>query len=388
MVRKRTKYSDTFKAEAVKMVIDGSRPIATVANELDINPGTLGVWVNKYRDAHPIEEDPLTPAERIQFRELQAENRELRMKNEFLGKSGVLLCPGVSVISKYEFIDGEKANYPVTKMCLWAGVSKSGYYDWRKRPLSATAERREELAVDVRKVFDASDGTYGHRRVHAELGRKKNRCRLELVRRVMVEGDMVACQPRPYRRTTDPDGTPSTADLVDRDFTAAEPGVKLVGDITYIRTWEGWVYLATVIDCFSKMVVGFAMADHMRTGLVIDALQAAIDAGGIQSNAIFHSDHGAQYTSEEFKAFLASNDMVGSMGKTGVCWDNAMAESFFASLKNEFVYRTVFPTRRKAVSGIAHWIEIWYNRSRLHSGIGYRTPVEVHDSYRDETRAA
>jgi transposase InsO family protein len=165
-------------------------------------------------------------------------------------------------------------------------------------------------------------------------------------------------------------------------------GVKLVGDITYIRTWEGWVYLATVIDCFSKMVVGFAMADHMRTGLVTDALQAAIDAGGIQSNAIFHSDHGAQYTSEEFKAFLASNDMVGSMGKTGVCWDNAMAESFFASLKNEFVYRTVFPTRRKAVSGIAHWIEIWYNRSRLHSGIGYRTPVEVHDSYRDEARAA
>jgi putative transposase len=223
------------------------------------------------------------------------------------------------VISKYEFIDGEKANYPVTKMCLWAGVSKSGYYDWRKRPLSATAERREELAVDVRKVFDASDGTYGHRRVHAELGRKKIAAGLELVRRVMVEGDMVACQPRPYRRTTDPDGTPSTADLVDRDFTAAEPGVKLVGDITYIRTWEGWVYLATVIDCFSKMVVGFAMADHMRTGLVIDALQAAIDAGGIQSNAIFHSDHGAQYTSEEFKAFLASNDMVGSMGKTGVC---------------------------------------------------------------------
>ena len=292
------------------------------------------------------------------------------------------------MISKYEFIDGEKANYPVTKMCLWAGVSKSGYYDWRKRPLSATAERREELAVDVRKVFDASDGTYGHRRVHAELGRKKIAAGLELVRRVMVEGDMVACQPRPYRRTTDPDGTPSTADLVDRDFAAAEPGVKLVGDITYIRTWEGWVYLATVIDCFSKMVVGFAMADHMRTGLVTDALQAAIDAGGIQSNAIFHSDHGAQYTSEEFKAFLASNDMVGSMGKTGVCWDNAMAESFFASLKNEFVYRTVFPTRRKAVSGIAHWIEIWYNRSRLHSGIGYRTPVEVHDSYRDKARAA
>ncbi|MBK7322595.1 MAG: IS3 family transposase [Candidatus Microthrix sp.] len=293
MVRKRTKYSDTFKAEAVKMVIDGSRPIATVANELDINPG-YPVWVNKYRDAHPDRGGPFDPAERIQFRELQAENRELRMKTSSW-KSGVLLCPGVSVISSTSSSTARRRT-TWSPRCVCGRGSKSGYYDWRKRPLSATAERREELAVDVRKVFDASDGTYGHRRVHAELGRKKIAAGLELVRRVMVEGDMVACQPRPYRRTTDPDGTPSTADLVDRDFTAAEPGVKLVGDITYIRTWEGWVYLATVIDCFSKMVVGFAMADHMRTGLVTDALQAAIDAGGIQSNAIFHSDHGAQYT--------------------------------------------------------------------------------------------
>ncbi|MGB3030123.1 MAG: DDE-type integrase/transposase/recombinase, partial [Candidatus Microthrix parvicella] len=160
---------------------------------------------------------------------------------------------------------------------------------------------------------------YGHRRVHAQLGRDNVAAGPELVRRVLVEGNMVACPPRPYRNTTDPDGSAGADDLVGRDFTARAPGVKFVGDITYIRTWEGWVYLATVIDCYSKMVVGFAMADHMRTGLVTDALQAAIDAGGIQSNAIFHSDHGAQYTSEEFKAFLASNDMVGSMGKTGVC---------------------------------------------------------------------
>ena len=221
--------------------------------------------------------------------------------------------------SKYEFIDGEKANYPIVKMCEWAGVSKSGFYDWRGRPASATTERRAELAVDVREIFDASDGTYGHRRVHAQLGRDNVAAGPELVRRVMVEGNMVACQPRPYRNTTDPDGSAGADDLVGRDFTARAPGVKFVGDITYIRTWQGWVYLATVIDCYSKMVVGFAMADHMRTGLVTDALQVAIDAGGIAPNAVFHSDRGSQYTSDDFKAFLDTNGMVGSMGQTGVC---------------------------------------------------------------------
>jgi putative transposase len=229
------------------------------------------------------------------------------------------------VSSKYELIDGEKANYPVTKMCLWAGVSRSGFYEWRDRPASATAERRADLETKIRKIFDAFDETYGHRRVHAQLARDGVEAGLELVRKVMVENNMVSCQPRPYRTTTDPDGTPGALDLVSRDFTATEPGVKLVGDITYIRTWEGWVYLATVIDCYSKMVVGFAMADHMRTGLITDALQAAVDAGGIQPNAIFHSDRGSQYTSEHFKAFLVSNGMVGSMGATGVSVNRPIA---------------------------------------------------------------
>ncbi len=135
--------------------------------------------------------------------------------------------------SKYEFIDGEKASYPVVRMCLWSGVSKSGFYDWRDRPDSATTERRADLAVKVREIFDASDGTYGHRRVHAQLGRDNVAAGLELVRRVMVEGNMIACQPRPYKNTTDPDGSAGVEDLLGRDFTAPAPGVKLVGDITY-----------------------------------------------------------------------------------------------------------------------------------------------------------
>lgn len=200
---------------------------------------------------------------------------------------------------------------------------------------------------------------------------------------------LVACQPRPYKVTTigDPDVS-GPADLCKRDFSAQAPGTKLVGDITYVRTWAGWVYLATVIDVYSRMVIGYAMADHMRTSLVVDALDMARRDSDLVDDCIFHSDRGSQYTSDELQAYLNTHDMRGSMGRTGVCWDNAMAESFFASLKNEFVHRTVFPTRQKAIAGISNWIEIRYNRKRLHSGIGYRTPIEAHNAYVPDKVAA
>lgn len=291
--------------------------------------------------------------------------------------------------SKYEFIDGEKANYPIVKMCLWANVSKSGFYEWRNRPASATTERRDSLRVRIVEIFDENDQTYGYRRVHEQLANEGVEAGPELVRSIMREAGLVACQPRPYKVTTLADaGQPGPADLCQRDFTAPAPGVKLVGDITYIRTWAGWVYLATVIDCYSRMVIGYAMADHMRTSLVTDALDMARHNSDLAKDCIFHSDRGSQYTSDDFADYLDEHDMRGSMGRTGVCWDNALAESFFASLKNEFVHRTVFPTRRKAIDAIAHWIEIRYNRKRLHSGIGYRTPLEAHNAYDSESVAA
>ena len=290
--------------------------------------------------------------------------------------------------SKYEFIDGEKANYPIVKMCRWANVSRAGFYEWRGRAASATAERRVALSVEIRRIFADSDDTYGYRRVHEQLQRERIEAGPELVRAIMRVEGLVACQPKPYKVTTLADGTDGPADLVCRDFTATAPGTKLVGDITYIRTWAGWVYLATVIDCYSRMVIGWAMADHMRTGLITDALDAARGNYTLSVNCIFHSDRGSQYTSTDFADYLKEHEMRGSMGRTGVCWDNAMAESFFASLKNELVYRTVFPTRKKAIDSIASWIEIRYNRKRLHSAIGYRTPWEAHISYNTEKQTA
>jgi putative transposase len=285
------------------------------------------------------------------------------------------------VSSIYEFIDGEKAHYPIVKMCDWSEVSRSGFYEWRERPASTTAERRAALGVDVKRVFDTSNGTYGYRRVHAVLTREGIEAGPELVRSIMRQLELVACQPRPYRQTTIAGKAAATPDRLGGVFSAEAPGTRLVGDITYIPTWQGWLYLATVIDCHTKAVVGWSMADHLRASLVGDALRMAHGNIDIVEDCVFHSDRGTQYTSAEYRELLENYKILPSVGRTGVCWDNALAESFFASLKNEMVHRTVFPTRRHARRAVAHYIEVWYNRRRLHSGLGYRTPQEVYDEF-------
>ncbi len=267
-------------------------------------------------------------------------------------------------------------------MCAWSGVSTSGYYEWRARPNSATAERRGRLKTMIEEIFHANHETYGHRRVHAVLARSGERCSPELVRQLMRDLGLRACQPRPWRpTTTEADRRHRIPDLVGRDFTAAAPGTKFVGDVTYIPTWEGFLYLATVVDCFSRKVVGWAMADHYRTPLVAAALDMAAANMDIQPNAVFHSDRGSNYTALDFGRKLTSMGMRQSVGRTGVCWDNALAESFFGSLKNEWLNRYEFATRAKARREVVRYIEGFYNRRRLHSSLGYRTPQEVEDEY-------
>ncbi|WP_280205979.1 IS3 family transposase [Nocardia cyriacigeorgica] len=212
------------------------------------------------------------------------------------GKIGGLLREEAPVTVKYAFIASEEGNYAVVDMCRWAGVSRSGFYDWRSRKPSATARWREILEAEVRFCFDHSDSTYGYRRVHAQLARWGTQVDPDTVRKIMRELGLVPCQPRPFRPVTTIAGDAADLpDLVARDFTADAPGRKLVGDITYIRTWEGWLYLATVLDCYSKKVIGYAMADHMRTELVTDALRMAIRNLPIMvEGTIFHSDRGSQ----------------------------------------------------------------------------------------------
>jgi putative transposase len=285
------------------------------------------------------------------------------------------------VSDKFEFIDAEDAanatnpepTLPIVKMCALLDVSRSGFYEWRNRPASATTQRREELKLYIVKSFEDSDGTYGYRRVHADLVDWDVPCGPELVRTLMRELGLEPCQPKPWRFClTDNDGqSVAIPDLVQRDFTAEAPGLKMVGDITYIPTWEGWVYLATVIDCYTKAVVGWAMDDNYKTPLIEKAIAMAAGNHRLADDAIFHSDRGSNYTSSQFAQTLKKHGLRQSVGRTGICYDNAMAESFFAALKNERVHRTQYPTR--AYRDIARYIELRYNSRRRHSGLDYRT---------------
>lgn len=284
---------------------------------------------------------------------------------------------------KFGFIEAERAETegllpPVDRMCALLEVSKSGYYEWRGRPPSEAARRRELLADKVRALFEAFHRTYGYRRVHAELVRGGERVGRGLVAKLMAEMGLVPLQPRPFRRTTEPDpDAAETVDLVKRDFSADRPGSKVVGDITYIRTWQGWLYLATLIDCATREVVGHAIADHMRTDLILAALDMAARNGRLEPGCIMHSDRGSQYTSGDYRKKLGELGLRHSVGRRGQCWDNALAESFFATLKNERVYQMVYPTKKGAAADIAQWIELFYNHRRIHSALGYRTPHEV-----------
>jgi len=303
------------------------------------------------------------------------------------------------VTEKFEFIDAEYVAYQesddeyvpsIVMLCRWMEVSRSGFYEWRSAPESATAKRRGILALIVRKSFDESDETYGYRRVHADLVAGGVAAGPELVRSIMRELGLEACQPRPWRVSlTEGDGQEhAIPDLVQRDFTAAAPGEKMVGDITYIPTWEGWLYLATVIDCHTKEVIGWATDDNYKTPLIEKAIGMAARNYSLADKAIFHSDRGSNYTSQQFAGALAKHNLRHSVGRTGICYDNAMAESFFAALKNERVHRTQYPTREHARRDVVRYIEFWYNSKRRHSGLQYRSPKQVREEYLERQSAA
>lgn len=276
-------------------------------------------------------------------------------------------------------------------MCAQLSVPRSTFYAWARRAgtVRATAARRAELSALVRRVFDEHRRTYGCRRIARVLNRWGVPVSVGLVADLMREQGLQVVQPRAWRRTTLPgDRAAPPADLIARDFTAAAPGQRLVGDITYLRTGQGWLYLAVVLDLATRMVVGWQTGDHLRTSLVLDPMTMARDGGHLPAGAVFHSDRGCQYTSAEFAAWCARNNVSRSAGRTGVCWDNAAAESFFATLKNEMYYQHAFPTRAKARFAVAEYIETFYNRKRLHSTLGYRTPAEVLTDHRRTSAAA
>jgi putative transposase len=284
-------------------------------------------------------------------------------------------------VSRYWFIAVEKADHSVVRLCRVLGVAKSAFYAWQKHQLSARARLDEQLTNEIKAIYDASRCTYGAPRVHAVLRNRGQRVGRKRVARLMRTAGIIGRTPRRFRRTTIADPSTQVQDLVQRQFDPTEPNQLWLSDITYIRTWEGWLYLAVVLDAYSRKVVGWALADHMRTELVTAALQMALLSRQPAPGLVCHSDRGSQYTSAAYRDLLGQRGLRHSVGQPGTCWDNAVAESFFATLKKELIYLHVWPTRQSARTAIFAFIEGWYNRVRLHSTLNYESPHLYEEDY-------
>ncbi len=284
-------------------------------------------------------------------------------------------------MSKFRLIEAEKANHPISLMCAMLGVSRSGYHAWRSRPPSDRALSDAWLLERIREIHHSNRGVYGAPRVHAELrlahGIRVGRKRVE---RVMRQTGLTGLVPKRRGRTTiRVPGVRVADDLVQRQFAPTAPNVLWVADITYLRTWEGWLYLTVVQDAFSRRIVGWSMAGHMRAELVVNALEMAIARRRPEAGLIHHSDQGSQFVSLAFGQAATKAGIARSMGSRGDCWDNAVAESFFATLKKELIHRRSWPTREELRREVFDYIEIFYNATRRHSTLGMLSPARYEE---------
>ena len=273
-------------------------------------------------------------------------------------------------------------------MCR-AGVSRSGYYAWRKAVPSQHRRRDEVLIVVLRHLHTEARGNPGVRRLRAGLAAAGHRVGHKRVYRLMRLAGLRGRHPKSWKRTTVHGEQPVAApDLIGRSFTADEANQRWCGDITYVKTWTGWAYVATVIDLYSRAIVGYAVADHMRTSLVTDALDMAIANRTPPAGVIFHSDRGTQYTSGEFDTYCTKAGIRRSLGRTGICYDNAVSESTFATYKKELIHTRPWPDLKNLTTATIDWIENYFNTVRRHSTLGYLTPREYELGYREINQLA
>jgi transposase InsO family protein len=285
---------------------------------------------------------------------------------------------------KFEFI-ADQANekaFPIDYMCRMLEVSRQGFYQWKNRGPSQHDRDDSTLRRKIAAIFEHHKKRYGVRRVHAELLRSGVRVAYKRVQRLMREMGLVSVHPRPWRKTTIASATASELpDLVGRRFSPDAPNTTWFGDITYVHTWDGWAYIASVIDGHSRKVIGWDVADHMRTDLVTNALAMALEQRRPDDGVVFHADRGSQYTSREFVAFCSERGVRNSVGRTGICYDNAAAESFWATLKKEFIHLHPFDTVARLRRETFEYIEGYYNTRRIHSALGYLTPTEYEERF-------
>lgn len=278
---------------------------------------------------------------------------------------------------KYAFIAAHVAAFPMRLMCRALGVSRSGYYAWRGRPVSRRSRENEELLEKIKSVHKKSKERYGSPRVHNQLLADGESCGRGRVARLMSANGICAKQKRKFVVTTDSKhDMPVAENILDREFSVEEPNKVWLSDITYIPTDEGWLYLAGVVDLCSRTAVGWSMGDSLEKELVMDALKMAIGRRRPGAGLLHHSDRGSQYASEAYRTLLDDYGMKMSMSRKGNCWDNAVMESFFGTLKRELIHHRRYRTRAEARKDIFEFIEVFYNRERLHSSLGYMSPLD------------
>ena len=290
---------------------------------------------------------------------------------------------------KFALIDAEKAIVPIEVSCRVLEVSRSGFYAWKSRPQSNRSKEDEILSTKVREIFHESRQTYGSPRIQAELQEDGHAVGRRRISRLMATQGLQAVCSRRFRVTTDSDhDRPVAENILNRDFEPEAPDQVWAGDITYIWTGEGWLYLAAVLDLFSRRVVGWSMDDSMETPLVTHALENAIGLRLPGAGLLHHSDRGSQYASEDYQQLLDQNNITCSMSRRGNCWDNAVVESFFGTLKTELIYRRPWPTRESVHQAVAAYIELDYNTKRRHSFLGQRSPANFEREFEASIRIA
>nr|WP_286249356.1 IS3 family transposase [Streptomyces graminofaciens] len=384
-------YPPQFKADAVALY--QSRPEATirqVAADLGINPETLRNWVRAAGASRPrgrradVPTEPPTPLE-AENAALRKKVRELEEEREILRKAAKYFAGGDALVNRFQFVADHQRRYGVKRLCTILGVARSSFYYWRATAADRAARRAADarLAARIRVVHRELDGTYGVPRITAELREAGERVNHKRIARVMRGAGLAGVRLRRRHRTTVADQAAAKApDLIGRDFTASEPNTKYVGDITYLPLDGGkFLYLATVIDLASRRLAGWAIADHMRTGLVTDALSAAERTRGSLAGAVMHSDHGAQYTSRAFADACRQAGVRQSMSAIGSSADNALAESFNATFKRETLQgRKHWSSEREACLDAFRWLNR-YNTRRRHSSLGQRSPIAYETAF-------
>ncbi|ENU5708193.1 TPA: IS3 family transposase [Salmonella enterica subsp. diarizonae serovar 48:i:z] len=366
------RFTPEFKEEAVRQITERGYSIAEVSERLGVSAHSLYKWLHAVKPDNSGQQAQDLLDARTEILRLKAQLKRTEEERDILKKGRAVLCKGARL--KYRFINDHREIWSIVTMCRDLKVARAGFYVWLHNPVSAGEKDNQRLLELIRDSYTLSGGVYGYRRVHGDLREIGEACSRNRVAKIMRKNRIQAIHGYKVPRGTR--GRPSVIapNRVQREFTVVKPNQVWVTDITYIRTWQGWLYLAVVIDLFARNVVGWSMKPTLSRELALDALLMAVWRRKPAENVIVHSDQGSQYGSDDWQRFCRANNLAPSMSRRGNCWDNAVAESFFSSLKKERIRKRIYKTRDIARADIFDYIEVFYNRTRRHSHLGGVSP--------------